>query len=67
MRVTVIPIITSALGTIPKGLKRENRRMNRVYPNYSIIKISQITEMSPEDPRRQAVIQNPVKDHRLTM
>ena len=36
------------------------------YPKYSIVNISQNTTRSPEDMRRLAVSQTPVKDHQLT-
>ena len=50
MMVTVIPIIIGALGRIGKETGRVgNRRTSRDYPNYSNVKISQNTELSPED------------------
>ena len=52
MKVTVIPIVVSALGTIPKRLvkgsgKHGNERTNREHPDYSIVKIDQNTKKSP--------------------
>ena len=41
--------------------------MSGDHPNYCIIEIGQNTEKSPEDLRRLAVIQTPVKDHQLTL
>ena len=38
------------------------KRTSRDHPNYSIIKIGQISEKSPGDLRRHTVIQTPVKD-----
>ena len=68
MKVTVIPIVIGALGTIPKDLGKDaervgNNRTSGDHPDNSIIKISQNTEKSPEDLKRIAVIQTPVKDH----
>ena len=44
MKVTVIPFVSGALGTVPKGLVRgprrvRNRMMIRDHPNYCIVKI----------------------------
>ena len=58
-----------------KGLQRlgketgwyRNQKTSRDHPDYRIDKISQNTEMSPEDLRRLAVTQTSVKDHQLTM
>ena len=41
--------------------------MSGDHPNYYIIKKGQNTEKRPEDLRRLAVTQTPVKDHRLTL
>ena len=54
MRVTVIPIVIDALGTIPKGFvkgtrKFRNQRMCGEHPNNSFIKIRQNTEESSAD------------------
>ena len=53
-KVTVIPVVISALGTIPKNLvkKKKNRKVedrgtSGDHPNYSIIEVSQNTEKSP--------------------
>ena len=64
-----IPIIIGAFGTITKGLikRLENKRMSGDNPNYCITKIGQNTEKSPEDLRRLAVTQTPVKDPHLTL
>ena len=40
--------------------------MNRDHPNYSIVKIGQNTEESPED-FKLAVTQTPEKNHQLTL
>ena len=40
---------------------------SRDHPNYSIIENGQNTEKSPEDLRRLAVTQTPVKDHQMSL
>ena len=61
IKVTVIPIVISALGTITKGLVQDrrlgNKRTNGDHPNYSIVEIGQNTEKSPGNSRRLAVTQ----------
>ena len=54
MKVTIIPIVTGALGTVTKGLIRGtggvgNNRTSGDHPNYCIIEIGQNTEKSPGD------------------
>ena len=71
MNMTVSPIITGALGTIPKVVikgtgKLRNKRTNGDRPNYSIIKIGQNTAKSSGDLRKLAVSQTPMKNHQLT-
>ena len=44
-----------------------NWRTDEDHPNHSIIENGQNTEKSPEDLRRLAVTQTPVKNHRLTL
>ena len=53
MKVTVIPVVTGALVTIPKGLvqKLEKLEIRGDYPDNSIIKIGQNTGKSPGDLR----------------
>ena len=58
--VTVILIVTCALGTIPKGLIKDterlgNQRTRGDHPDYSIIKIGLNTEKSPGDVRALAL------------
>ena len=69
MKVTVIPIVIGALGTVTKGLVQGfgSGRMSGENPNYSIVEIDQNTEKSPGDLRRLAVIQTPEKTHQLTL
>ena len=42
-------------------------RMNRDYPDYSIVEIGQNTEKSSGDLRKLAVTQTLVKDYQLTV
>ena len=66
MKVTMIPFVTGALGTIPKGfVKGHEESENGDYLNYRVVKIGQNTKKSPRDLRRLAVTQTPVKDHQL--
>ena len=59
MKVTVIPILTGALGTVIKGTgSLRNRRTSEDHPNYNIIKIGQNAGKSPGDLRRLAVTQD---------
>ena len=65
MKVTVIPIVICAIGTVTKGLVQgledlEIKR-RREHPNYNIIEIGHNTEKSPVDLRRLAVTPIPVK------
>ena len=55
MKVTIIPIVIGAFGTVTKGLLD--------HPNYNIIENGQNTEKSPGDLRWQVITQSPVKDH----
>ena len=68
MKVTIIPIVTGAFGTVSKGFLKgpggfESWQPRGDYPNNSIIEDGQNTEKSPGDLRRLAVTQSPVKDH----
>ena len=69
---TIIPIVIGAFGSVTIGLlKRPGRfgswRPSGDHPNNSIIENGHNTEKSPEDLRRLAVTQSPVKDHQLTL
>ena len=44
-----------------------NKKISREYPDYSIIKISQNTEKSPEDLMRLAVTTTQVRSHQLAL
>ena len=69
MKVTVIPIVIGALGTVIKGLvcRLWNMRTGGNHPNYSIIEIAQNIEESPGDLRGLAVTQTPVRNHQLKL
>ena len=64
MKVTIIQIVISALGTVTKRLVQgledlEIRERVERFPNYNIVEIRQNTEKSPGDLRRLAVPQTP--------
>ena len=63
IRMTVIPIVISALGTIPKGL---GERLEELEIRGRIV-TGQNTEKSPGDLRRLAVIQTPIRNHQLKL
>ena len=71
MKVTILPIIISAPGTVTKGLVHEledleiTGQMETVSKN-NIVEIGQNTERSPGDLKRLAVFQIPVENHQLT-
>ena len=64
MKVTIIPIVIGAFGTVTKGLLKGlvSWRTSRDHVNYSVIESGQNTEKSPGDLRRLAVTQTPVKN-----
>ena len=66
MKVTAIPIMTGAFGKVTKGLLKGTVGLGSWWlsgdhPNDNII------EKIPEDLRRLAVTQTPVKDHQLKL
>ena len=70
MKVTIIPIVIDAFGTVTKGLLRDKRTWKLAdewRPNYSIIENGQNTEKSPGDLRRLAATQTSVKDYQQTL
>ena len=72
MKVTVIPMVIVAPGTITKEMVNMggglgNKRMSGDHPNYSIVTIGPNIEKSPSDLRRLAVTQIPVENHQLTL
>ena len=62
MKVTIIPIVVGAFGTVTKGLLKSGDDQNDC-----IIEKGQNTEKSPGDLRGIAVIQTPVKNHQQTL
>ena len=51
-----------------RGNRRlRNQKVNRGYPDYCIVKISQNTEESPGDLRRLAVTQTPIRSYQLIL
>ena len=72
MKVTIIPIVIGAFGTVTKVLIKgqedlEKKRTSGDHSNYYIIENSQNTEKSPEDLRRLAVTQISMKDQLTLM
>ena len=72
MRVTVIPVVNDAFGTVPPRLRKgtggiRNQWTNRDHPNHSTVNIGHNTEKSPGNMRKFAVTQIPVKDHQLML
>ena len=72
MKVTIMPIVIDAFGTVNKGLSKgldDSEVGGRVdtIQNNSIIVNGQNTAKSPRDLRRLAVSQTPVKYHQLTL
>ena len=71
MKVTIVPIVIGALGTITKGLLKGlddlevGGRVETI--QMTALLSSQNPETSPGDLRRLAVIQTPVKNHQLTL
>ena len=63
MKVTVIPILIGALGTVIKGLVQGLED----HPNYCIIEIGQNTQKSHGDLMRLAITQAPEESHSLTL
>ena len=72
MKVTVIPFIIGALGTVTNGIKKglvdlERKRLSGDHPNDSIIEIGQNTKKSPGDLRRLAISQTAMINHQLAL
>ena len=71
MRVTIVPIVIGAFGTVTIGLRKDlgnfSWRTRRDHPNDSIIENDQNSEKSPGDLRRLTVTQTPVKNHQLPL
>ena len=64
MKVMVILLIVSTLGTVSKGLEKslDELEIGGYAETIEITKIGQNIEKSPRDLRRLAVTQTPVKD-----
>ena len=68
MKVTIIPILIGALGTVTEGAGGlEKKRTSGDHQNVYIIENGQNTEKSPGDLRRLTVIKTPVKNYQLTL
>ena len=70
MRVKMVPIVISTLGTKKLGRKTGgigNQRKNQDYLIYGIVEIGQITQKIPGYLRRLAVIQTPMKGYQLKL
>ena len=65
MRVTIIPIVIGAFGTVNKGGGLGGGRTSGDHPNYNIIENGQNTEKSPGDLRRLAITHTLVKNLQL--
>ena len=67
MKVMVIPIAISALGTPPKGLARWLEDLLIGGRTETIVKIGHNLKKSPGDLRTFAVTETPIKDYLLMM
>ena len=72
MKVTIVPIVIGAFGTITKGLLKgledlEAERRVETIQMTAITENGQNTEKSAGDLRRLSVTQTPVKNHQLTL
>ena len=71
MRMMRIPVVSGALGTMPKFGKRtgrvENWRTNRDHPDNYSFEIGPNTEKTPEDLKRPYVTRSPLKGHQLML
>ena len=72
MKVTIIPIVIGAFGTVTKGLLKGledfevDGRVETIQTT-TLLRNGQNTEKSPRDLRRLAVTQTPVKNHQLML
>ena len=72
MKVTIVPIVIGAFGTVTEGLLKGLEDFGvggprGDHPKDSIMEDGQNTETSPGELRRLAVTQTPVKNHQLTL
>ena len=69
MRVTAIPMVVDALGTVHEGLEKNGEtgksKKNWDHKDVSIPEIDQNTKKSPGELRRFTVTLIPLKDHQL--
>ena len=70
IKVTALPIVIGALGTVTRGLVKGPRGLRNKSgdnPDYSIAEAGQNTKKSPGELKRLTITQTPVKDHQLTL
>ena len=72
MKVTIVPIVIGALGTITKGLLKGLKDLEvggrvETIQTTALLRNGQNPETSPGDLRRLAVTQTPMKNHQLTL
>ena len=72
MKVTIVPIMNGALGTVTKGLLKDLEDLEiggrvETIQNDSIAEDGQNSETNPGDLRRLAVTHTSVKNHQLTL
>ena len=67
MKVTIVPIVIGALGTVTKGLLKGLEDLEVGGRVETIEKTAFNPETSPGDLRRLAVTQTPVKNHQLPL
>ena len=66
MKVTIVPIVIGAFGTVTKGLSKSLQDLE-VGGRVETIQTTALLKKSPGDLRRLAVTQTPVKDRQLTL
>ena len=72
MKVTIIPIVIGAFGTVTKELLKglEDLEVDgrvETIQTTALLRMAKNTEKSPGDLRRLAITQTPVKNHQLTL
>ena len=67
MKVTIVPIVIGALGTITKGLLKGLDGRVETNQTTALLRTARILRLSPGDLRRLAVTQTPVKKHQVTL
>ena len=66
MKVTIVPIVISALGTVSKGLLKGLEDLE-IGGQVETIQTTALLRTSPGDLRRLAVTQTPLKNHQLIL